>query len=268
MSSIIKGERIRSQSVINFSERFSTVRIEYDKEEQETSYTRNAQDIGENKEILKTDEELAATSEAIASQSANIINEANEAAENIIARAKVEAERLIQEAIAVAEQIKANAQSEANVLIQNTQNEHERVLREANETAQSIREEAIIEKTNLLQGAEEELTKVLISLLQYLVSEEIYHQTDWISCIVKRMIEGVPEQEALTITISPNLYERLTDKERSTLLGLGENVSLETSNILNDTTCVVKLKQGTISYDLEAGLEQVIKQIQTLQKLT
>ena len=90
MSSIIKGERIRNQSIINLSERFKAIHIEYEKAEIEDEAFKAVDDSA----ILIREDEVSDKEETVENhlQQENtqdeILREAREMANQIIAEAK------------------------------------------------------------------------------------------------------------------------------------------------------------------------------------
>ena len=260
MSSIIKGERIRNQSIINLSERFQALHIEYEKNEIEDEALVTASQL--NTEI---EDNLVEMSHL---QKEEILLEAKKEADLILKEAHQKAEEILAQALQKAEEIKGEAQSQQTQLLAQIEEKTSAILEDAEKEAESIKLQATEEKRMLIDSTESEMVEVLQQLLTYLVGEEVYNNTQWLTCIVKRMLEECHTKEIIKICIAPTLFEHLTESQKNELQALGENIILEERSTLNETTCVVETTQGSISYDVKEGLERVISQIKTLEKLS
>lgn len=261
LSSIIKGERIRNQSIINFSERLSAIHIEY--EEDDTKVVNTALTKGAAFEGSDTLEEDTAVEEG----SEQILKEAQIAAARILEEANQEAQTIVSKALEIERQIKENAEVTKAKLLSEASAQRDSILEEAAQAAMQIKESAYIEKQKLIKSTEGEMVETLMTLLDYLISEEVFNNTQWVTYIVKRMLDQEVAKQEVKVILSPKLYERLTEADKEQIMGLKEVATFEVAESLNDTTCKVDIGQGSISYDVEEGLKKVFSDMRVLKKI-
>ncbi|WP_054738610.1 FliH/SctL family protein [Cellulosilyticum ruminicola] len=274
MSSIIKGERIRNQSIINLSERFKAIHIEYEKAEiEDEAFERiNHTTIGvAQNEVLATivdNTETVATHLLQQNVPDEIIEEAQQMAAQILADAKQRAEEILSEALAKAQGIKEDTRAKQTQLLYETQEKMQSMLEEAHQEAKIIKRQAHEEKEELIRSSEKELTEVLQKLLGHIVSEELFDNTDWLACLVHKMLQECPTKEEIIVCVSPETYEKLSEEVKTNIIASGDKIKLEVKNNVSNTACIVETKQGNIVYDVMKGLERVISQIKILDKLS
>ncbi len=243
LSSIIKGGRIRNQTVINLSEHFNIPQIEYE------SYESQSEDLGP----CEPEQEQM---NLVHAQVQALLDEAERKAEIILNNARQEAQ-----------EIRKNAELEKSHLLEETTNKQQLLLEQAREESRQIVQNAYDEKDQIISSIEGELAQTLLSLLQYLVGEEVYHNTAWILCLIKRMLAHNALKTDIQIYISADVYNRLTDQEKESLMHIKEGVTLHASETMNDTACRVQTHEGAIEYDVAEGLNQIISDIRILQNL-
>nr|WP_302595188.1 hypothetical protein [uncultured Cellulosilyticum sp.] len=272
MSSIIKSERIRNQSVINLSERFKALHIEYDKVEEEDltseSHIHNNLEVSALYDQVSSKdnmEEVLATSHQ---KREEILSEANEAAQKIVEEAKCRAEEILSAALTKAEEIKEETREKQTQLLYETQAKSEKMLEEVNEEVKALKRQAEEEKHALIMSSEGDLVNILQKLLGHIITEEVFENTDWLQCLVRKMIQGCHTKDEIKVCVSQGVFEQLTEDQKKEIQALGEHITIEVRNTLNETTCVVETKLGNISYDVVKGLERVISEIKTLEKLS
>ncbi|WP_069997451.1 FliH/SctL family protein [Cellulosilyticum sp. I15G10I2] len=243
MSSIIKGGRIRNQTVINLSERLQITQVEYERSE-------------------PLDDEAV-----LGEQGPEAISLMHLEAQNLLDEAQQKAEIIINNALKEAEEIRKEAAFEKTNLLEDASNKHQLFLEQAREEAAQIVKNAYQEKEQIINSTEPELAQTLIALLQYLVGEEVYHNTGWVRCIIKRMLANDVFKKDIKVYVSPEVYNRLTDSEKESLMSIKEEVTLQVSEALSNTACKVETQEGAIEYDVVDGLDQVISDLKILQNL-
>lgn len=272
MSSIIKSERIRNQSVINLSERFKAFQIEYDKmEEEDLAFENHIHNSLEASALYEPASSKDSVEEVLAAshqKKEEILSEAHEAAQRIVEEAKQRAEEILSAALTKAEAIKEETREEQTHLLYETQVKSERMLQEVNEEVETLKRQAEEEKQALIMSSEGDLINILQKLLGHIISEEVFENTSWLKCLVRKMIQGCHTKDEIKVCVSQSIFEQLTQEQKKEIEALGEKVTLEARNTLNETTCVVETKLGNISYDVMEGLERVISEIKTLEKLS
>lgn len=267
MSSIIKGERIRNQTIINLSERFKAIHIEYEKAELEDEVLEDGHSHSEHIELDGDAQEEMLLAESHQKKE-EILSEAQQMAEKIIEEAKQHAEEILSGALAKAEELKEDTRNKQTQLLYETQAKSEAIIEEATKEAETIKAQAYEEKEVLIKSSEEEVTNVLQKLLSHIISEELFENTMWIKCMVKKMLYECQTKEEIKVCMAPAVFNQLTEEAKKQIEALGEKVTIETRNTLSETTCIVETKQGNIVYDVMEGFERVISEIKTLEKLS
>ncbi len=251
LSSIIKGERIRSQTVISLNTR-------------NTSDVFTHKEAEEQREAFFTSEE---NEESWENQIRRMLKEAKADAERIIEEANQQKGTIINDALKEANQIVEKAHQDKEFILEEAESYKQNRVQEIEQEVQGILKRAQEEKQALIESTEGEMVETLLELLKYLVGEEIYHNTDWLYCIVKRMLSHEEFQGTLHLVMAPTVEERLTEHEKDKLQSLGKHIVLETDATFSDTTCQVITEQGSITYDVMEGLERVLSDIKILQQL-
>lgn len=244
LSSIIKGGRVRNQTSINLSERLNVPNIEYDAAEPDMD------------EIKDAEPEPEMIDSAYIEEAESILNEAHQKADEILNKA-------LEEAAA----IRNAAEAEKLSLMQEAINKQKMLLEQTEKECKQLYDEAYHEKQQIINSIEEELADTLKSLLQYLIGEEVYHNTKWLLGIVRRMLSKDALKADIKILVSPHLYSKLSDEDKEILTSIRNDVTLHMSDEVSDTACRVESKEGAIEYDVQSGLDQVISDIKILQNL-
>ena len=277
MSSIIKGERIRNQSVINLSERFKAIHIEYEKAEIENEVLESvnsnhlANSLNEMPSAFEQETSQEVVSEPLVDlqqKKDEILLEAHQMAQQIVEEAKHHAEEILSGALAKAEELKEDTRAKQTQLLYETQAKAETILEEASKEAEEIKQQAYEEKEALIRSSEDELTEVLQKLLGHIISEELFENTQWLKCLVRKMLQECSTKEEIKIYVSSKVFEGLTESTKESIQALGDRVILEVKSTLSDTNCIVETKQGNIVYDVMEGMERVISEIKILEKLS
>ncbi len=246
LSSIIKGERIRTQSIIDFSTR----QIDVLAEEDYINETIDQSSFDEK-------EQLESIQEKQLKEIQELIDAKLEEADNQVRQMLSEA---IQKSQAIEEEAK---QLKTHMLFEMTK-EKEEVLEEARKQAELILANAHKEKEELIMSTEGELVETLITLLNHIISEEMNYQVDWVKYLVRKILSKEEILGKVKVIISPILYTRLSEKEIDAIKGIRKDLEIETRDNLNETTCMIEFNQGSIVYDISQGLERVINDTRIL----
>lgn len=243
LSSIIKGGRIRNQTVINLSERLSIPPVECEPTDFQVDEVTPDSFEQEQMDLVQL-------------KIQQLLEEAQKTADGLIKAAQEEAQ-----------DIQEKAKHRSQSLLEEASNKQYNILEKAHKTSAQIIEDAYKEKAHIIKNIEGELTETLITLLQYLVGEEVYHNTSWVLCVVRRMLAHDNFKKNIRIFLSEATYNRLTADEKEKLLALKEEVSLHISETLSNTECKVETDEGAIEYDVAAGLDRVISDVRILRDL-
>lgn len=249
MSNIIKGGRIRSEGILNLSNRIFQVQEEPTSEKEQ---------IIENK-INAIDEEIH--------QKQQELQQLEYLIQQRIEEARQKAEEVVSDACEKGRQIEEEARKKASLIIEQAAQKQEEILENVKQEADRIREQALAEKENKLQAVEGEVVELIIKIIQHIISEELIHNTDWLKYLVRKMMsEGMPNEE-VTLLVSSENMARLREEETfaSSLLKLA---AVEADDALNDTTLVLVTSRGNIEYDISRGMEQVISELRIINSLS
>ncbi|MDF2877389.1 MAG: hypothetical protein K0S30_485 [Clostridia bacterium] len=252
LSSIIKGGRIREQKIINLSERFSAIDSQAER----------------NDFLLNEGTALAPQQEA---EDMFLQEEQThrmyEEAETALREAKEKARQIVEEAMGKADVIKEAAQKEKMSLLNEAVDKQKGILEAAKREAEQIVQDAETEKKHIIGNTESELAQTLMTLLQYLIGEEVYHNIDWLLCIIRKMLSNDALKKEIKIFVSPAMYNKLTDENKEKLKHIKEGVTLQSLETMEDTACRVETEQGAIEYDVKEGLDKVLSDIDILKNL-
>lgn len=198
--------------------------------------------------------------------------------EALIEKAQKEKEILIEEA---QDQIRI-MQQEAKIALQERERQQRedmiRLEEEARIKAKQIEEQAYIradelrkraelEKEQILAEAEPEIVALVQKLVGHIIHEELVHHTEWITLLVRKIYQHEMTKESITVSMNPQIYERLSDKQKEELMHMGEGIRLKTDENMSVTRCEFETSQGSISYDIEEGLDKILKELAILQSL-
>lgn len=181
--------------------------------------------------------------------------------------AKEEAEAIVADALAKAQQIEQVAKEQANQLLAQVTTDRENAMRACEEEVAQIRALALQEKDDLLSATEGEVVETLITILQHIISEELYYPATWLKYIVNKMLHGKNLGEKIVLCISPSLYTQLEKQQDDLLTCCKQIASIKEDETLTDTSCKLIIDEGTIEYDVSEGLEKVVAQLRILKGL-
>lgn len=256
MSSIIKSASIRSQGIIDLSSRGHKFPLEPSNEPSDEQVVEEveANEMHSVAHLLQEKQEEFARLNSVIQEK---LLEATREAECILAKAKEEANQMKEEAVI-----------EKNALLEEAYHQQEEVLRCAEDKVTQIKKEALEEKKAMLEAVEGDVVETIITLLQHIISEELTIGVDWLKMIVRRMLLQEDVGETVTLLISKENMNRLGKEKEALIASLSKLASIEASDTLNDTTCILVTKQGNIEYDINEGLNKMIAELRVLKGLS
>ncbi len=263
MSSIIKSASIRSQGIIDLSSRGHKFPLESSNEPSDEQVVEEveANEMRSVAHLLQEKQEEFARLNSVIQEK---LLEATREAECILAKAIEEANQMKEEA----NQMKEEAVIEKNALLEEAYHQQEEVLRCAEDKVAQIKKEALEEKKAMLEAVEGDVVETIITLLQHIISEELTIGVDWLKMIVRRMLLQEDVGETVTLLISKENMNRLGKEKEALIASLSKLASIEASDTLNDTTCILVTKQGNIEYDINEGLNKMIAELRVLKGLS
>lgn len=250
MSNIIKGARVRSESILDLSSRVFPV--------QEES-TCKQEDINHDEVIL--------IDETIKEKQAELLG-LEELIQKQLEEANKRAEEIVNAGYERAKEIESSAQTQAEVIISEASRQQEEMLKNAGERAADIKAHAIAEKEEMLLAVEGEVVETIIKLTQHIISKELVHNTNWIKYLVRKMLMQEAVSEEVILRISNTNKQYLESEKEELIASLSKLAEIEADETLNETTLVLVTSQGNIEYDVSYGLDQVISELRILKSLS
>lgn len=177
-------------------------------------------------------------------------------------------ESMLAEAIEKAQSIENSARDKETNMLAETYHRQEEIIAKAEEEAEAIKKAALDEKREMLKAVEGEVVETIITLLQHIISEEIDGHVEWLKLVVRRILLQEEIDEDTTLLVSSNNRIRLEEEKNQFINSLSKLTTIEVSESLNDTTCVLVTSQGNIEYDINEGLRKVVSELRILKGLS
>lgn len=193
-----------------------------------------------------------------------IEEEAQSKAQKILYEAKMQAEAILEEAYLQKENLLNECHEEIQVLKQESADKILVDQQTSSEEVKRILEQAHREKQTILEQAEPELVEVLQVLLHTIIDEKIVSGVEWLTLLVKRMIEKEHINENIKVYVAPKLYEQYAKDLEGAFEDLTLYVQIEPDSQLLETSCLVETQVGSIHYDVSKGLQKVLDEIKIL----
>lgn len=193
-----------------------------------------------------------------------IEEEAKKEAQKLLSEAKMQAEVILEEAYNQKEYLLNTWQQEIECLKQETSDQMAKDQEASQEKVKQIIEEAYIEKKKILEEAEPELVEALSSLLYTIVDIKLVSGIEWLTLLVKRMVEKEHLLEVIKVHVATRLYEQYQDEMKNAFEGLSISVEVIPDHHIEETSCLVETAVGSIHYDIRKGLQKVLDEIKIL----
>ena len=177
-------------------------------------------------------------------------------------------ESMLAEAIEKAQSIENSARDKETNMLAETYHRQEEIIAKAEEEAEAIKKAALDEKREMLKAVEGKVVETIITLLQHIISEEIDGHVEWLNLVVRRILLKEEIDEDTTLLVSSNNRIRLEEEKNQFINSLSKLTTIEVSESLNDTTCVLVTSQGNIEYDINEGLRKVVSELRILKGLS
>lgn len=189
-----------------------------------------------------------------------IINKARDQAEAIIEEAKLEAQKILEMAENELNDLKRSVEEEAwQKGYEEGLNEAKRQCDNALQEAQLIREEAKVAYENILKNAEADTVEVILDIARKVIGAEISFNKENILYLVKQAFEKCTNKEHMVLKVSIEDYEYIMDnmdRFRSMLEGISEfEVKKDASMKAGD--CIVETSFGTVDAGVNTRLEKI-----------
>lgn len=177
-------------------------------------------------------------------------------------------ESMLTEAIEKAQSIENAARDKETNILAEAYRRQEEIIGRAEEEADTIKKTALDEKRDILKAVEGEVVETMITLLQHIISEEINGHVEWLKLVVRRILLQEEINEDTMLLISSNNMIHLEQEKDQFINSLSKLTTIEVSESLNDTTCILVTSQGNIEYDINEGLRKVVSELRILKGLS
>ena len=252
LSNIIKSGRIRSQSYLDLSQRHMQGPVENVSNEYGDSNETSIDD--ETLELIhKRKEELDLIEKEIQEKLRDADNKV---------------EKMVSEAILKQQDMENEIKDKEAKILAEAQQKQAEIVQLAHEEANQILEAAKTEKEALLQAVEGEVVETLITILNHIISNELNENVEWLRLVVRKMLLKDQFSEAYKLVVSPYCLELIEKDKQHFLEGISKDIAIESSDLINDTSCILETNQGNIEYDVNDGLEKIVSEIRLLKGLS
>ena len=189
--------------------------------------------------------------------------------QNILEKARQDADRMIHEAEKAAARILDKANKDAEALIIEVKEEaykkgYEEGLRKGVEEGDIILskakkelEKALLEKEKIINEIEPQMVQLIIDILEKLLGNTIKTNTKHISYLIKKGFSQINEgSDKVTIRVSEKDYPYVIESKDEILedLGIDNNIEIIKDSSLSFSDCIIETDFGNIDCSLESNL--------------
>lgn len=248
LSNIIKGQRVRSESVLNIKKAVKPFAPE-DKDK----------NLNTEKKEIRPDSfyKLEQTRLRIEQENLIIIEEATTRAKQIVADAKAKIE---EEASIALEKAKhegytagyKKGELESKVLI---------------DQAQKIVEKAKHKKEIMLKQLEPEIIEMIIAICQKLINEEVEFNQSTIHSLIRKSLGNMKyEMTDVKIKVSPDQYESVLENKDMIIQDYANpsDVKIWQEADLKKGACIIETPFGSVECNIDAQFDEIKKQMRLL----
>ncbi|ONI47330.1 hypothetical protein AN644_00705 [Candidatus Epulonipiscium fishelsonii] len=190
-----------------------------------------------------------------------------QAAEDILVKARKEANEIIEQAYIQAEADRLKLEEDIKKQAQQEIEKLDIMEQEAHKKADEILQKANQEKLAMLGNLEPDVTNVISNLLRHIIGYEIKHEIKWLSYLVKHMLQQQSLIKPFEVHVSEELYEKLNQTEIDKVESLSKGLKVIPAPYLQDDDIVIQTDMGEISYNITEGMEKVIKDLEMVNSI-
>lgn len=249
LSSIIKGQRIRSESTLEIENTNPYPYVVLDEVDENP-----APDIQVQQENIN-----------------NKMQKAQSKAGRIIQEAKDEA---LAKAAVILNEGYDTIKRESVMALEKAKNEgYEAGYEKGQLEAQSLKDEgnkiisdAKIQKQQILDGIEPEIIEMVVKICGKLISEEINYNRDTILILIRKALAGISSDSLeLSIKVSPDEYDYvLENKELINTGTLPENMQITKDAKLNKGMCIIETPFGSVACNVDEAFLEIKQQMRLI----
>lgn len=191
----------------------------------------------------------------------------------IIAQAQSEAQQLLENAAQEAAQIKLVAESEGKNIgyqegyasgAETVKTEMETLVQEANEKAQRIISLAEDEIKTAVITAESKIVEIAMAVAHRVIPQHFIDVPQVVLPLIKAALEKVKDQKSIIVKVAPNDYELvlLAKNEFQMMLDSDEILTVVADQSIQSGGCIIESSSGNVDARLSTQLEAVKKAVQ------
>ncbi|HHX59580.1 MAG TPA: hypothetical protein GX707_02405 [Epulopiscium sp.] len=252
MSSIIKGQRIRSESILEIENTNAYIALKEVDENLTTDIQEQKEDIRRKMQQVESKANIIiekATEEAIA-KAAVIIKEGQD-------RVKIESAIVLERAQEEGYQVGYETGYEEGKL------EAQSLIEEGNQVVLDANEQ----KQQLLDEIEPQIIEMIIGICGKLIDEEINHNKDTILLLIRKTLGQVSSDTSeISVKVSPDEYEYVLENKDLIAQGTAnpENMQIKTDANLTKGVCVIETPFGSVACNVNEAFSEIKKQMRLI----
>jgi len=248
LSNIIKGQRVRSESVLNIKQIETPDAPEHKDKELNTL----KQDIKADSYYKMEQSRLRAEQETVI-----IISQATTKAEQIVAEAKIKTENEFSLALEKAKKEGyAAGYKEGKLASQALIDEGHKIV----ETAKT-------KKETMLKQLEPEIIEMILAICQTLISEEVQFNQSIIRILIRKALGNMQyEMSDVNIKVAPDQYEYVLENKDLIIQDYANpsDVKIFQEADLNKGTCIIETPFGSVECNISSQFDEIKKQMRLI----
>ena len=248
LSSIIKGQRVRKETILKIKQDV----LYGAPEEKDENLEEDTQ--GQQENIERKIQNAQSQANRILEQAAQ---EAKAEADQIIKQSQERIAKEAQEALAKAqEEGYAQGYEKGKLEAQSLIHESEQIIRDANAQRQEI-----------LAGVEPEVIEMIIGICGKLINEEVNFNKDTIILLIRKALSEVSDNSLeVTIKVPQDQYDYVIENKELILTNMPEpeNVQIRQDANLAEGACIIETSFGSIACDIYQGFSDIKKQMRLI----
>jgi len=192
----------------------------------------------------------------------DLIAKAREEAERIMEGARLEAEELIREAQEELERLKVSVEEKAKAKgyedgINEGRKKYEKLIKEA----EMIKEKAEADYIKAMDGIEADAVDIIIDIAKKVISTEIRSDRGYILNLYKEAVRKCTSKGNIVLRVSAEDYD-IVESRKSEILSVVEgldNLDIKKDLSLKEGSCLVETQFGSVDAGIQTKIEKIEK---------
>ena len=197
---------------------------------------------------------------------ANLLEDAQRKAEEILAQAQEEADVLLHQAETEVETLRLQAKEAGfeegyrEGLVEG----HQEALRQAADLISVLEvtvEEAVQVRSNSLGALEDDFLKFSLLLADKIVKRSVSHDISWLAPLISESLEALGQVQEIVVRLNPVDYALIKEEEEHLHLGMRAKLQFESDSSINQGGCLIESENGLIDARLEKRLGKIARHL-------